>query len=264
MMTYAKEYRFTKPNEQQIITHDKDKGISINKYVASTGLTSRRGAETYIKDGRIRINDQIATLGDRVNEGDQVFFDLKPIQPLEEKVYILLNKPEGITCSTDPNIADNIALFMNYRLPIFPIGRLDKQTTGLILLTNDGDIVNKLLRKEYGHEKEYLVTLNKTYDDAFIKEMQAGVTIYNLAKNEYVVTDPAVLYPVSEDTFKIILKQGLNRQIRRMCQTLGYEVTSLKRIRFMHLHLNDLPLGQYRYLTSNELIELQEQIKNQT
>ena len=263
MMKYAKEYIYTELNEQQIITHEKEKGISLNKYVASTGITSRRGAEEFIKANRVKINGVISKLGDRVNENDIVSLDDKEIKPLEEKVYILLNKPEGITCSTDKTISDNIADFMNFRLPIFPIGRLDKQTTGLILLTNDGDIVNKLLRKEYGHEKEYVVKINKPYDQAFLDEMASGVTIYNLAKNEYTVTDPATIIPLNEDTFKIILKQGLNRQIRRMCQTLGYDVVELKRIRFMHIHLNDLPVGYYRYLTNRELSELQEQIKHQ-
>lgn len=259
-MTYAKEYMNTQLNDQDIITHEQTKGISINKYVASTGAYSRRSSEVLIKDGQVKINESIATLGDRVNEGDLVYLNDQLITPISRTVYIMLNKPVGITCSTNPEVPNNIAEFMNYKLPIFPIGRLDKKTTGLILLTNDGDIVNKLLRKEFGHEKEYVVEVNKPINQTFIDDLTNGVTIYNLTKNEYVTTDPAIVNQINDNTFSIILKQGLNRQIRRMCGTLGFDIVSLKRIRFMHLLLNDLPIGQYRYLSTNELLKLQTDI----
>ena len=225
-------------------------GIRLNKYIASSGLCSRREADTLIESGKVTINGVTAVQGTKVNDGDVVEVSGKKITPDDSLVYIAFNKPLGITCTTDSRDPSNIVDYIGYKDRIFPVGRLDKNSSGLILLTNDGSIVNKLLRAENGHEKEYVVTVNRPYDKNFIRQMESGVPVLGQ------LTLPCKLKPVGDKTFKIILHQGLNRQIRRMCEYLGYRVTRLKRIRFMNIMLGDLDSGKWRYLTNEEKKEL--------
>lgn len=222
--------------------------MRINKFLGETGITSRRGADKFIEDGRVTINGMPAELGSRVSESDEVCVDGKRVTlPEQEYVYLKLNKPVGITSTTERHIEGNIVDFVNHPERIFHIGRLDKNSEGLILLTNDGDIVNEILRAENEHEKEYIVTVDKPVTDEFLKKMEAGVEILDT------VTLPAKAQRISRFTFKLIIRQGLNRQIRRMCSALGYEVRKLKRIRVMSIHLGDLAIGEWRDLTPAEL-----------
>ena len=225
-------------------------GIRLNKYIASSGLCSRREADTLIENGKVTINGVVALQGSKVLDGDVVEVNGRKVTPEDDMVYIAFNKPLGITCTTDTRDPSNIIDFIGFDDRIFPVGRLDKNSSGLILLTNDGSIVNKLLRAENGHEKEYLVTVNRPYDKAFIKSMESGVPVLGQ------LTLPCKLKPAGDRAFKIILHQGLNRQIRRMCEYLGYKVTKLKRIRFMNINLGDLETGKWRYLTPAEKKEL--------
>lgn len=227
-----------------------NEGIRLNKYIASSGLCSRREADSLIENGKVTINGIVAVQGTKVNEGDVVLVGGKKITPDDDMIYIAFNKPLGVTCTTDKRDPSNIIDFIGFDERIFPVGRLDKNSSGLILLTNDGSIVNKLLRAENGHEKEYLVTVNRPYDNSFIKSMESGVPVLGQ------LTLPCKLKPAGDKTFKIILHQGLNRQIRRMCEYLGYKVTKLKRIRFMNIYLGDLETGKWRYLTPDEKKEL--------
>jgi len=227
-----------------------NEGIRLNKYIASSGLCSRREADTLIEKGKVTINGTVAVQGSKVMDGDVVEVSGRRITPEDSMVYIAFNKPLGVTCTTDNRDPSNIIDYIGFNERIFPIGRLDKNSSGLILLTNDGSIVNKLLRAENGHEKEYLVTVNRPYDKAFIKSMESGVPVLGQ------LTLPCKITPAGDRTFKIILHQGLNRQIRRMCEYLGYRVTKLKRIRFMNILLGDLETGKWRYLTAGEKKEL--------
>lgn len=230
--------------------------MRINKYIASSGLCSRRKAEEYIDKGLVTINDEKAVLSSTVKDGDIVKLDNKIIESKKDYVVLLFNKPKGITSTTEHKVKGNIIDYINYPERIFPIGRLDKDSTGLILLTNNGDLVNKCLRKENGHEKEYSVKVDKPITDEFLDSMSKGVKIYNPVTNTYVVTMPCKITRTGRNTFNIILKQGYNRQIRRMCSAFNYHVTSLKRIRFMHLDL-DVKEGEYRLLNSKEIEELE-------
>ena len=227
------------------------KGTRVNKYLSEAGYCSRRGADKLIEQGRVRVNGARAELGTRVSEGDKVEVNGKEINQQEEKfVYLALNKPVGIVCTTDTRVEkDNIIDFLNYPKRIFPIGRLDKPSEGLILLTSDGDIVNKILRARNHHEKEYIVTVNKPMDKKFIKDMSNGVPILDT------VTRKCIVEKIDNLTFRIILTQGLNRQIRRMCEYLGYRVRTLKRVRIMNIKL-DVPVGKWRHLTDDELVTL--------
>ena len=225
-------------------------GIRLNKYIASSGLCSRREADTLIESGKVTINGIVAVQGSKVLDGDVVEVNGRNVTPEDDMVYIAFNKPLGITCTTDTRDPSNIIDYIGFDERIFPVGRLDKNSSGLILLTNDGSIVNKLLRAENGHEKEYLVTVNRPYDKNFIKYMESGVPVLGQ------LTLPCRIKPAGDRSFKIILHQGLNRQIRRMCEYLGYKVTKLKRIRFMNIMLGDLETGKWRYLTSAEKKEL--------
>ena len=225
-------------------------GIRLNKYIASSGICSRREADRLIESGKVKVNGLTADLGTRVIDGDSVEVDGKKITPEDDMIYIAFNKPLGITCTTDTRDPSNIIDYIDFKERIFPIGRLDKNSSGLILLTNNGDIVNKLLRSENGHEKEYVVTLDRPYDKAFIKTMSTGVPVLGR------MTLPAEVFPVNAKTFRIILRQGMNRQIRRMCEYLGYKVTKLKRIRFINIELGGLELGKWRYLTADEKKDL--------
>jgi len=221
--------------------------ISLNKYVSSTGVCSRRAADKWIEAGRVKINGQVAQKGNRVAANDKVTVDDKLISPKLQTTYIALHKPAGITCTTDKRDRDNIIDFVRYTERIFPIGRLDKASTGLILLTNDGDIVNKILRAENNHQKEYIVTVDKPITKEFIQKMANGIPVLGQMTNKCEVQKLGKL------KFKIILTQGLNRQIRRMCEYLDYDVLTLKRIRIMNIELGNLAVGKWRYLTAEEL-----------
>lgn len=227
--------------------------MRLNKFISSTGLCSRRQADELIKDKKVRINGHIATIGLKVTPEDKVEVNGELLKRKKAAVYLALNKPRGITCTTERHIEGNIIDFVNYPERIFPIGRLDKDSEGLILLTNDGSIVNKILRSNHKHEKDYLVSVNKAITPAFIKGMAKGVKIYNPVKNEYTVTSPCKIVKIGGRSFKITLSQGLNRQIRRMCSHFGYRVVKLKRIRIVNIDLKSLPLGQWRNLTKEEL-----------
>ena len=221
----------------------------INKYLSESGYCSRREADRLIEQKRIKINGDLALIGSKVTEQSIITVDDKPIKRQSEFVYLAFNKPIGITSTTDQAIKDNIVDYINYHKRIFHIGRLDKDSEGLILMTNDGDIVNQILRAENNHEKEYIVVVNKKITQEFLTNMSKGVPILDTIKK------PCIIKQTGEKTFKIILTEGLNRQIRRMCDYFGYQVVSLKRIRIMNIHL-DVPVGKYRELTSKELDQL--------
>lgn len=231
-----------------------DSSISLNKYISSTGICSRREADKWIEAGRVKINSTVAKKGNRVEEGDEVTIDDKPLISKPTLVYIALNKPPGITCTTDLKDRDNIIEFVNHPQRIFPIGRLDKPSSGLILLTNDGDIVNQILRVENNHDKEYIVSVDKPITQHFLKKMGNGIPILGT------VTNKCFIQKIRKTVFKIILTQGLNRQIRRMCEYLDYKVLTLKRVRIMNIHLDNLPIGTWRDLTKSELAELRKQL----
>jgi 23S rRNA pseudouridine2604 synthase len=227
----------------------------LNKFIAETGFCSRREADRYIEDGRVTINDIVPELGTKVSPSDVVRVDGKLLQePTEKPVYLAFNKPVGIECTTNLDVRHNIIDYINYPKRIFPIGRLDKASEGLIFMTNDGDIVNKILRARNNHEKEYTVTVNKQITSRFIDKMGNGVPILDT------VTRKCKVEQLSKFVFKIILTQGLNRQIRRMCEYLDYEVVALKRIRIININL-DLPVGRYRDLTADEIVELNKLIE---
>lgn len=223
----------------------------INKYLSEVGFCSRREADRLIAEGRVMINGQIPEMGTKISEEDRVTVDGKPIrEPQEDHVYLALNKPVGIVCTTDTaNEKDNIIDFVNHPRRIFHIGRLDKPSEGLILLTSDGNIVNKILRAGNNHEKEYIVSVNRPLDPNFVEKMSHGVPILDT------VTAPCKVRQLGKKSFNIVLTQGLNRQIRRMCVHLGYEVVKLKRIRIMNISL-DMPVGKWRDLRPEELVEI--------
>jgi 23S rRNA pseudouridine2604 synthase len=227
--------------------------MRINKFISSTGLCSRRQADKLIEQNKVKINGKIAIIGDEANSEDRVEVNGKLLKLQKTAVYIALNKPQGITCTTERHIKDNIIDFINHSERIFPIGRLDKMSEGLILLTNNGDIINKILRNENDHEKDYIVTVNKDITPNFIKGMAGGVSIYNPVRNEYTMTNRCKVEKKDSRTFKITLTQGLNRQIRRMCSHFGYEVVKLMRIRIMNIELKNLPVGKWRNLTEEEV-----------
>ncbi len=222
----------------------------INKFLSESGFCSRREADKLLEQGRITINGVIPELGTKVSSEDEIRVDGKLIREKNEKpVYLAFNKPVGIECTTNQNVRDNIVDYINYPKRIFPIGRLDKASEGLIFMTNDGDIVNKILRARNNHEKEYVVTVDRPITDRFIEKMSNGIPILDT------VTRKCKVEQISKYVFRIILTQGLNRQIRRMCEYLGYEVKKLKRIRIMNIKL-DLPIGKWRDLTEAEMTEL--------
>ncbi len=230
--------------------------MRLNNYISSTGLCSRREADKLIEQGRVTVNGKKAQVGQTVEEGAMVKVNNKLIKPKNNNVYIALNKPVGITCTTERHVKGNIIDYVNYPERIFPIGRLDKPSEGLILLTNDGSIVNKILRSENKHEKEYKVTVNKNITPEFINGMSNGVRIFNPVTNKYVTTKKCVVTKVNNRTFKIVLTQGLNRQIRRMCEVFGYSVEKLQRVRIMNLTLKNIPYGKWRVLSKNEVADL--------
>ncbi|MBE5899702.1 MAG: pseudouridine synthase [Lachnospiraceae bacterium] len=223
--------------------------IRLNKYLSTMGVCSRREADRQIDNGNVTINGKVASLGDKVNDEDVVYYMNKPVVNSAKPVIIAFNKPKGIVCTSEKREKDNIVDFINYPSRIYPIGRLDKDSTGLILLTNRGEIVNGILKARNYHEKEYVVSLNRPYSRDFLKQMRNGVYLYELDTT----TRKCEVRPISDRTFSIILTQGLNRQIRRMCKELGYRVESLNRIRVMNIELGDLPLGKYREIEGREL-----------
>ena len=224
--------------------------IRLNKFLSDAGFCSRRQADRLIEEGHVKVNNETALMGQKVNLLDKVTVDGKGVSREEEQIVIAFNKPVGVECTTDKNNPDNIVDYINYRKRIYPIGRLDKNSQGLILLTNDGALVNNILKASNYHEKEYVVTVDKPITEEFIKQMSKGVKILDQ------VTRPCVVKKVNKHTFNIILTQGLNRQIRRMCETLGFKVQKLKRVRIMGVHLDNLPIGNYRNLTNSELDSL--------
>ena len=229
--------------------------MRVNKYISETGFCSRREADKLIEAKRVKINDKIAELGSIVESSDHVFVAGKLLESKKKHVYIALNKPVGITSTTERHIKGNIVDFVNHPERIFPIGRLDKDSEGLILMTSDGDIVNKILRSENNHGKEYIVTVDKIVTPEFIEGMAGGVNILGQT------TKHCKVKKLGKYTFSIILTQGLNRQIRRMCEVFGYEVVELKRIRILNIRLNGLKVGQWRDLTKKELSDLMDIIQ---
>jgi len=224
--------------------------MRLNKFISETGVCSRREADSWIEAGRVTVNGQPAVLGTQVGEGDVVCVDGRPVGAAKQHVYIALNKPVGIICTTERDVADNIVDFVRHRERIFPIGRLDRDSEGLILLTNHGDIVNQILRSENEHEKEYVVTVDRPVTEIFLNGMASGVRIMGT------VTKPCRVRRIGPATFRIILTQGLNRQIRRMCSFFGYKVVRLQRVRVMNIELGNLRSGQWRELGRDEVREL--------
>ena len=230
----------------------------INKYLSEVGFCSRRVADRLIGEGKVTINGKVPEIGTKVEEGDQVEVEGQKIEKTtkQKNIYLAFNKPVGIVCTTDRKVErKNIIDFINYPTRIFPIGRLDKPSEGLIFLTNDGDIVNKILRAKNNHEKEYIVEVNHPINREFIQSMSNGVKILDT------ITKDCFVKKLGQKKFKIILTQGLNRQIRRMCESLGYKVESLKRVRIMNIKL-DVPIGKYREFTKEEILELNELLEN--
>ncbi len=224
--------------------------MRLNKYISETGVCSRREADKWIEEGRVTCNGQVAALGTRVMDGDEVCIDGEPIGAKKKQIYIALNKPVGVTCTTEADVEGNIIDLVGHAERIFPIGRLDKDSEGLILLTNDGDIVNEILRSENNHEKEYLVWVDRPITDLSLQMMASGVKIMGK------LTKPCRVSRIDRESFRMILTQGLNRQIRRMCSALGYKAQRLQRVRIMNVHLGALSPGQWRYLTDSELAGL--------
>jgi 23S rRNA pseudouridine2604 synthase len=224
--------------------------LRLNKYISETGVCSRREADKWIDAGRVTCNGNPAALGTQVGEGDVVCIDGQPIGAKKRQIYIALNKPVGVTCTTEAHIEDNIIELVGYPERIFPIGRLDKDSEGLILLTNDGDIVNEILRAENNHEKEYIVTVDRPITDLSLKMMASGIKIMGE------LTKPCKVGRIDQKSFRMILTQGLNRQIRRMCSALGYKARRLQRVRIMNIHLGTLGSGQWRHLSDAELAGL--------
>lgn len=229
--------------------------IRLNKAISDSGYCSRRQADTLIEQGKVDVNGTKSNLGDRVMPDDVITIEGKPIKGSDKEIFIAFNKPVGITCTTDKRVDGNIIDFINHPERIFPIGRLDKPSEGLIFLTNDGDIVNKILRAGNQHEKEYLVTVDRPVNEEFLERMRNGIPILDT------VTKKCKVERISRFVFRIILVQGLNRQIRRMCEYLDYEVVALKRIRIMNISLDEIPVGKWRNLTKSELEEIHKMVK---
>ncbi len=236
---------------------DDSEAVRINKFLSEAGVCSRREADRYIEEGKVKIDGVVAQIGSKVTKDNVVTFFDKPVKKEEKLVLIAFNKPEGIVCTTDHSEPDNIIDYIGYNMRIYPIGRLDKDSEGLILLTNDGNIVNKILRAENNHEKEYIVTVNKEITMDFIKKMSSGVAILDT------VTKPCTVNLIDRYTFNIVLTQGLNRQIRRMCEALGYRVVNLRRVRIMNILLGRLKSGDYRNVTEREIEDMNQLLRKE-
>lgn len=230
--------------------------MRLNRYISSSGYCSRRKADQLISENKVTINGKLAKIGQIVAENDVVHVDGKLISQKQSFVYLALNKPVGITCTTERHVHGNIIDYINYKERIFPIGRLDKNSQGLILLTNDGSIVNEILREEHNIEKDYLVTVNKKITLQFLEGMRNGVEIFNPVRNEYTTTKKCQVEQLNNRSFKITLSQGLNRQIRRMCAKFNYHVVKLERIRIGNITLQHIPYGKWRYLSTDEVKQL--------
>ena len=235
-----------------------ENSINLNKYISSTGICSRREAEKLIVDGKVTINGKPTQLGNRVFDGDVVKINGKPLQAKPKTRYIAFNKPIGIVCTTDSKERNNIVKYINHPERLFPIGRLDKPSEGLIFLTNDGDIVNKILRAGNNHEKEYIVSVKQQITSEFIQKMGSGIPILGT------ITKKCAVEKMNDFTFKIVLTQGLNRQIRRMCEYLEYDVTKLQRTRIMNVDLGNLKIGEWRELTTSELDKINKMVSDST
>ena len=235
---------------------DNNNGIRINKYLSEAGVCSRREADRKIEAGEVSIDGVVAGMGDRVLPGQKVYVSGRLIENKEPFVLLVVNKPIGIVCTAEKREKDNIIDFLNYPNRIYPVGRLDKDSQGLLLMTNQGEILNKILRAGNAHEKEYLVSVNKDITEEFLQGMRNGVPILDT------VTRKCVVEKIGKRKFRIILTQGLNRQIRRMCEYFDYRVMGLKRVRIMNIKLGDLPVGKYREITAAEWEELQKMIAN--
>ena len=230
--------------------------IRINKFISATGFCSRREADRLVETGRVTLNGRVAVLGDKATDEDEVEIDGKPLVTKKAGVYIAFNKPVGITCTTERHVAGNIIDFIDHPERIFPVGRLDKPSEGLIFLTSDGDIVNKILRAGNNHEKEYIVTVDKAVTPDFVSRMANGVPVLDT------ITKKCFVRKDGQFVFTIILTQGLNRQIRRMCNYLGYQVIKLKRVRIMNVTLQGIPVGKWRNLTDIEMQFINESVQN--
>ena len=246
-----------KYTRNSIIQHDESpSGTRINKYLSEAGICSRRAADVLVAEGKVIIDGHTAVMGEKVFPNQKIEVDGKPVILDDELVYLAYHKPSGVVCTTDRKVYRNIVDVVGHPIRVFPIGRLDKLSTGLIFLTNDGEIVNKILRAGNFHEKEYLVTVDKPIDESFLEQMGDGIPILNT------VTRKCVIKQEGEKKFRIILTQGLNRQIRRMCEYLGYEVIELERIRIMNISIGNLPYGKWRNMTPKELSELNKLIRD--
>ena len=235
--------------------------IRLNKYLSDAGVCSRREADRLVEDGKVLVDGETAVMGMQIRPGQKVVCDGKPVGEKEKPVFLLVNKPRGIVCTTsDKDHAENIVEFLNYPQRIYPVGRLDKDSEGLLLMTNQGDVVNKILRGGNGHEKEYAVAVSRPVTEDFLKHMCEGVRIEDLD----VTTKPCRAWKTRSHTFHIVLTQGLNRQIRRMCRALDYHVMNLKRVRIMNLQLGTLKRGEYRELTEKELGDLMRMVEGST
>ena len=234
-----------------------EESVRINKYLSEAGVCSRREADRQVEAGRVTINGKTAVMGDRVFPGDVVRYGKKVVSKEDEPILLVVNKPEGIVCTAEKREKDNIVDYIKYPKRIYPIGRLDKSSHGLLLMTNQGDLVNKIMRSRNYHEKEYIVKVNRDVTEKFLKDMADGVYLKDLEAT----TRPCQVEKVGKRTFRIILTQGMNRQIRRMCETFGYRVMDLKRVRIMNIKLGNLKIGEYRKATREEWQELQRQIK---
>lgn len=230
--------------------------IRINKYLSEAGVCSRRAADQLIEAGKVKVNGLTATIGTKVTSSDRVEVEGKVVRPESKMVLIAVNKPAGIVCTAEKREVNNIIDFMNYPIRIYPIGRLDKESQGLILMTNNGDLVNKIMRAGNLHEKEYIVTVNKDVTEEFLEGMRSGVPILDT------VTRPCIVEKVGKRKIRMILTQGLNRQIRRMCEYFDYRVIALKRTRIMNIELGDLKIGAYRFLTETENSQLMKELEN--
>ena len=234
-----------------------DEKMRINKYLSSSGYCSRREADRLLEQGRVTIDSRKAELGDRAGEGEKVCVDGKPVYPEKKRIVIAFHKPAGVVCTSSRKEKNNIIDYIRFPQRIYPVGRLDKDSTGLIFLTNDGELMDRILRGKNGHEKEYIVQVNRPIKPEILAAMSQGVPILDT------MTRPCKIEPMNERTFRIVLTQGLNRQIRRMCEYFGYKVTKLKRVRIMNVVLDGLQEGKWRYLTEEELRIMEKSLKGQ-
>lgn len=237
------------------MTQVQAQAVRINQFFSRAGICSRRQADRWIAAGRVQVNGETASLGMTVTEADSILLDGQPIQATVEPVYLLYHKPVGVVSTHDPAVKNNLVSALDYSERVFAVGRLDKESEGLMLLTNQGEIVNRILRVENGHAKRYRVTVDKAITPEFLRQMAQGVPILDT------ITRPAEIFKTEENVFELLLTQGLNRQIRRMCKALGYRVMRLQRLAILHLQLGDLPVGAWRHLTERELATLQESLQ---